>query len=387
MSEHPNGEPHWTDKLPFGKFVRAKADALKLPPAFLLGAIGVMGLAIGVTGFCCLPVGLIVLATSGDSKPARERVKDEPREENRKGSDKQPAPKITLPVADFSGVNYKTGRTGEPLTAITQANANFDFPTGQCTTVDVSRSGYRTKDGEFIPHGREVGYYPDDDDPQKTGKLKLEIYWFAGKPHGPCTQWYKNGQKYLVCSFKDGEVHGHYQEWHKNGQPALDTHFDKGKEVGTVTKWYANGQMRSRATIIDEKFEGLNEFWWENGKRGYVRTYRAGKLHGKTESWDEFGRKEGEADWIAGKPVVSKGKVTKSTFKQVMALLAKQVNPTATTYVFAGPYVLLDALGEPDSKFKLRNNEEVWTYRCSDGSIALTVLNLADFIVKKVEEQ
>jgi hypothetical protein len=67
MPEQPNSDAHWTDKLPFGRFLRAKADALKLPPAILLAAIGVVGLTIGVTGFCCLPVGVILLATSTNS--------------------------------------------------------------------------------------------------------------------------------------------------------------------------------------------------------------------------------------------------------------------------------------------------------------------------------
>lgn len=302
-----------------------------------------------------------------------------------------PAAKLTMPVADFTGVNYKAGPNGEPLTTMTQADANFDFPTGKCTTVDVSRSGYRTTNDQFVPHGREVGYYPDDEDSQKKGKLKLELYWFAGKLHGQCTLWYKSGQKNLAFSFKDGEAHGHYQEWHKDGKPALDTHFDNGKEVGTVTKWYSNGQMRSKGVVINDEFEGRLEFWWENGKRGYVRNYKAGKLHGKSESWDEYGRTEGDAEWVNGKPVISKGKINKSTFKQVMAMLAKQVSQSGSgniTYVYGGgSHVLTDAFGEPDSKLRLRNNEEVWTFRCTDGSLALTVLNLADFIVKKVEER
>jgi hypothetical protein len=65
MPAQPTGDSHWSDKLPLGKFLRAKADALRIPPAVLLAAIGVVVLTIGVTGFCCLPVGVIMLATSG----------------------------------------------------------------------------------------------------------------------------------------------------------------------------------------------------------------------------------------------------------------------------------------------------------------------------------
>lgn len=311
------------------------------------------------------------------------------RSEGEASGQSQPLPTITLPVADFKGVDFTAGPKGEQLQTITQFDANFDFPTGRCTTVGVKRSGYYKPGGEFVPHGKEVGYYPDDTDPEKVGKLKLEIHWFEGKLHGPCSQLFKSGQKYLVCSFNNGDVHGRYQEWHKDGKPALDTHFDHGKEVGTVTKWYTNGQMRSRCTVVADQFEGSNEFWWENGKRGFVRNYKSGKLHGKTESWDDAGRKEGEAEWVDGKPVLKNGVVSKSTFKQIMEMLAKNVAQHGSgkmTYSFAGQYILLDALGEPTSRTNGRQNEESLTYRCTDGRIVLTGKNLADFIVTDVVE-
>jgi hypothetical protein len=71
--------PVWTDKMPFGKFLRAKADALRIPPAVLLAVIGVVGLAVGATGFCCLPVGVILLATSGshDRQTNHDRSKND----------------------------------------------------------------------------------------------------------------------------------------------------------------------------------------------------------------------------------------------------------------------------------------------------------------------
>jgi hypothetical protein len=299
-------------------------------------------------------------------------------------------PTITLPVADFKGVDFTVGPKGEQLQTITQFDANFDFPTGRCTTVGVKRSGYYKPGGDFVPHGKEVGYYPDDTDPEKVGKLKLEIHWFDGKLHGPCSQFFKSGQKYLVCSFNNGDVHGRYQEWHKDGKPAMDAHFDHGKGVGTVTKWYANGQMRSKATLIDDQFEGRIEFWWENGKPGFVRNYKSGKLQGKTESWDETGRKEGEAEWVNGKPVLKNGIVSKSTFKQIMGMLAKNVAQHGSgkiTYTFAHKFDLVDAVGLPERQAKGRQNEETLTFRCSDGWIELTGKNLASFIVTEVIER
>ena len=87
---------------------------------------------------------------------------------------------------------------------------------------------------------------------------------FGCSNDGVITEYYKNGQKRSVTTYKDD------------------------KEDGLSTWWYENGQKNWEGTLKDGKLDGLYTIWYENGQKEIEGTYKDGELIEST-SWDGDG--------------------------------------------------------------------------------------------------
>ena len=56
--------------------------------------------------------------------------------------------------------------------------------------------------------------------------------WFSGvEKEGEYKQWWKNGQLWIHCFYKDGERHGEYKEWYDNGTLAVHRLYKNGEVI------------------------------------------------------------------------------------------------------------------------------------------------------------
>lgn len=88
------------------------------------------------------------------------------------------------------------------------------------------------------------------------------IYFFLDKriaklyekdiENGLCQEWYKNGQLYIECTYKNSKLDGLYQLWYSNG--------DKAEEY----------------TYKDDKMDGLFQAWDQNGIKDVDIVYKNG---------------------------------------------------------------------------------------------------------------
>ncbi len=132
---------------------------------------------------------------------------------------------------------------------------------------------------------KEIIKYSEDGNIVEKYMLKY------GKLEGLQQEWYKNGQKYIECSYKKNKREGLYQEWYEDGQKSEECYYKEGKKEGICKRWYDNGQKWSECTYIDEKLEGLYQMWYDNGQKWSECTYKDGKLDGLFQSWSKNGQK------------------------------------------------------------------------------------------------
>jgi antitoxin component YwqK of YwqJK toxin-antitoxin module len=131
--------------------------------------------------------------------------------------------------------------------------------------------------------------------PRKDGPF-IE-YWVNGKKSavgtyknkkldGVYTEYFKSGKKKSELTYVGGERNGPYTSWFESGQKSVEGTFKAGKEYGTTKCYHENGKM----SYLKGHGPNRNETTWhKNGQRESVTKYKNGKLIFR-QAWDDKGK-------------------------------------------------------------------------------------------------
>ena len=73
---------------------------------------------------------------------------------------------------------------------------------------------------------------------------KRKGIWLSGiYGEGECIRYWKNGQIYKHCFYKNGELHGEYKDWHPNGQLWECCYYEDGVFNGERKAWHNDGLL------------------------------------------------------------------------------------------------------------------------------------------------
>ncbi len=136
----------------------------------------------------------------------------------------------------------------------------------------------------FIAHVVESFIYKEVIDCNKDGIIVEKYMLKYGKKEGLYQTWYKNGQKFIECTYKEGKLDGICKIWHSNGEKIKEIIYKKGKLDGIYKTWYSDGEKMSECTFKDGKEEGLCKWWYDSGQWSEC-TYKDGKMDGLYQSW------------------------------------------------------------------------------------------------------
>jgi antitoxin component YwqK of YwqJK toxin-antitoxin module len=103
-------------------------------------------------------------------------------------------------------------------------------------------------------NGKENGewrkYFP-------AAVLKEKRVFINGKKEGEWIAYWENGEKQLLCHFKDDEYEGTCKEWNQAGFLVKQMNYKKGHEDGPQQWWYDNGKIKANYVILDGRRYGL----------------------------------------------------------------------------------------------------------------------------------
>lgn len=93
---------------------------------------------------------------------------------------------------------------------------------------------------------REVTY--------KELKWQDDVYFLEGKPYnGIARDKFKSGQIKGEYAFKAGRLHGVVKEWWDNGQLSTETHFENGRRHGLNRYWSKKGNLMKEQVYDHDK--------------------------------------------------------------------------------------------------------------------------------------
>ena len=67
-----------------------------------------------------------------------------------------------------------------------------------------------------------------------------------GNKQGPFELYYKSGQLWVKCTYKDGKEDGPYERYYTNGRLNLKCTYKDGKLDGPYEEYYTNGQLNEK---------------------------------------------------------------------------------------------------------------------------------------------
>ena len=125
----------------------------------------------------------------------------------------------------------------------------------------------------------------------ETGTDGLQYVHGAGTPFtGKSIEFYPDGTKRNIYTWKDGYKHGPHIIWHENTcRKKQEVRYVDGWMDGTVLEWFSNGRLKSHGYYEKGKKNGLSLTWHENGQWALAIHYQAGQLAGLTVEKDPNG--------------------------------------------------------------------------------------------------
>ncbi len=119
-----------------------------------------------------------------------------------------------------------------------------------------------SKDGSKQDRENEKLFY------DKEGKLKAKArYDDAGKKHGKCYNYYKNGKVNAMIEYKHGKKHGKGIWYYENGKPYEITKWENGNKDSIRVRYYETGKIMAKIPYKNGKrIPGLIEYT-EQGKQ------------------------------------------------------------------------------------------------------------------------
>ena len=99
------------------------------------------------------------------------------------------------------------------------------------------RTSVYTGSGPDAQKVEEIGFYED-------GSMKIQGGMDdLSKREGVWKYWYKNGQLWSECDYKEGDKHGKSTVYYDNGQKRYEGQYINDKQVGIWRFWDVNGAL------------------------------------------------------------------------------------------------------------------------------------------------
>jgi len=213
-----------------------------------------------------------------------------------------------------SGKADKASRPRLKLVRRKEVTAQFPDKTPQSTwTVDVFSDDSEVKHGpytEFYQNGSKFveGQYTDNKKEGdwkfwgKNGKLIKTESYRDGKLNGAWTLFREDGSKERSVSYKDGKRDGKWVFYDPAGknQPIEQHEYKADGRDGTWIRWYPNGNKQSEEHYANGVIDGQQTRWFASGKTQEVESFKDGKPDGKRIRWKENGDKIDEIEFQNG---------------------------------------------------------------------------------------
>jgi antitoxin component YwqK of YwqJK toxin-antitoxin module len=195
-----------------------------------------------------------------------------------------------------------------------EVTAQFPDKTPQSTWfVDVYSDNSEVKHGpytEFYQNGSKFveGQYTDnkkDGDWKFWGtngkSVKTESYR-NGKLDGAWTLFREDGSKERSVSYKDGKRDGKWVFFDPAGknQPVEQHEYKADGRDGTWIRWYPSGKKQSEEHYTNGVIDGQQTRWYASGKTQEVESFKNGLPDGKRIRWKENGDKINEVEFQNG---------------------------------------------------------------------------------------
>ena len=152
------------------------------------------------------------------------------------------------------------------VATLTQAMEGFD-------AQERKRNAKPRKDGPFIEYWT-------------NGKKSVVGTYKNKKLDGVYTEYFESGKKKSELTYVGGERNGPYASWFESGQKSVEGTFKAGKEHGTTKCYHENGKL----SYLKGHGPSRNETTWhKNGQRESVTKYKNGKLILR-QTWNDKGK-------------------------------------------------------------------------------------------------
>jgi len=189
-----------------------------------------------------------------------------------------------------------------------------DYDDGQ---PQIVRQAKVFSDDSTVNHGSYVEYYPGGqklregrfDEGKKEGpwsnyfedgkKAKLGTYK-SDKPHGTFVFWRPDGTKEREESYRDSQRDGRWTFYNEQEKPVRQEEYRNGKKHGAWIRWDENGQKLVEERYVDDLLDGPQTAWHPNGQMKAQVQCKGGKAHGTSTTWDEAGKKLSEQRYENG---------------------------------------------------------------------------------------
>ena len=141
---------------------------------------------------------------------------------------------------------------------------------------------------------------------RKIHPLGIIACAFALVACGPDVQLVEEGREKYHMYWDDGHEryfrHGSYQSFYESGRVRSAGKYEHDVKVGVWTHWYENGQKQGEMDWVDGKPEGVVAEWYENGQLKNAGTWENGGRHGLSTWWYANGVKQKEVTYLNGEP-------------------------------------------------------------------------------------
>ena len=173
-----------------------------------------------------------------------------------------------------------------------QTAAAFGCPEGAARVDLVSERFCTVTDAEGV--AMRVGPYVRFHASNGQWHAEAGEYW-AGRKHGPWTEWYASGARRSKLEFRDGQADGEWLEWYEDGTPKSQGYYADGEEHGLWTFWGSGGELSDRGKMRMGERAADWTGWHANGVERYRRRYQGG-IATAWEEWNAQGESTSASD-------------------------------------------------------------------------------------------
>lgn len=116
------------------------------------------------------------------------------------------------------------------------------------------------------------------------------------------TEFYQNGKKKRVVSYRDNRETGKAYTWYETGAKESECIYENGELEGVKKVWFPGGKLKSRSSWRRGVLDGKSESWFENGSPRTLAYFDNGKSSDEYRTWYENGRPRSRSYYKKGVP-------------------------------------------------------------------------------------